>query len=84
MHWFGGATMLGAFFILTDPATAPDTRKGLLVYGALAGLLVYIIRTWGAYPDGIAFAILLVNMATPVINYLTVPGVISVDEPQDV
>jgi electron transport complex protein RnfD len=84
MHWFGGATMLGAFFILTDPATAPDTRKGLLVYGALAGLLVYIIRTWGAYPDGIAFAILLVNMATPVINYLTVPGVISADEPQDV
>jgi len=83
MHWLGGATMLGAFFILTDPATAPDTKKGLVVYGALAGLLVYIIRTWGAYPDGVAFAILLVNMATPMINYLTLPRVVSADEHHD-
>jgi electron transport complex protein RnfD len=80
MHWFGGATMLGAFFILTDPATAPDTNKGLLWYGVGAGILVYIIRVWGAYPDGVAFAILLMNMATPMINQLTLSGIGKTDK----
>ena len=73
MHLFGGGTMLGAFFIATDPVTASTTPKGRLVYGALIGIMTYIIRVWGAYPDGIAFAVLLGNFAAPFIDYYTQP-----------
>jgi electron transport complex protein RnfD len=73
MHLFGGATMLGAFFIITDPVTAPDTTPGLIIFGLGTGLLIFIIRAWGAYPDGVAFAILLMNMTTPLLNQLTKP-----------
>nr|WP_255210838.1 RnfABCDGE type electron transport complex subunit D [Methylogaea oryzae] len=73
LHLFGGATMLGAFFIATDPVTAATTVTGRLVYGALIGMLVYIIRTWGGYPDGVAFSVLLMNVAAPMINYYTRP-----------
>ncbi len=72
-HLFAGATMLGAFFIATDPVTAPATKRGRLIYGALIGSLVYIIRTWGSYPDGVAFAVLLGNVATPLIDICTQP-----------
>ena len=65
--------MLGAFFIATDPVTACTTKKGQLIYGAAIGLLVFIIRTWGGYPDGIAFAVLLMNMAAPLIDRYTRP-----------
>lgn len=65
--------MLGAFFIATDPVTAATTVTGRLVYGALIGMLVYIIRTWGGYPDGVAFSVLLMNVAAPMINYYTRP-----------
>lgn len=68
-HLFGGAAMLGAFFIATDPVTAATSNKGRLIYGAGIGILVYIIRTWGGYPDGVAFAVLLMNMAVPMIDY---------------
>ncbi|RKF19928.1 electron transport complex subunit RsxD [Alginatibacterium sediminis] len=64
-----GATMLGAFFILTDPVSAATSNKGRLVYGALIGLLVFVIRTWGGYPDGVAFAVLLANICVPMIDY---------------
>ncbi len=74
-HVFSGGVMLGAFFIATDPVTASTTPRGQLVYGALIGVLVYIIRTWGGYPDGIAFAVLLMNMAAPTIDYYTRPRV---------
>ncbi|MEN8259228.1 MAG: electron transport complex subunit RsxD [Pseudomonadota bacterium] len=74
-HLFGGATMLGAFFIATDPVTASTTPAGRLIYGALAGVLVYIIRTWGGYPDGVAFAVLLMNLAAPTLDYYTRPRV---------
>ena len=67
-HLFGGATMLGAFFIATDPVTAPATTAAKLWYGAMIGLLVYCIRIWGAYPDGVAFAVLLANFAAPAID----------------
>lgn len=67
-HWLNGATMLGAFFILTDPVSAATSNKGRLIYGALAGLLVYIIRNFGGYPDALAFAVLLVNMTAPFID----------------
>jgi len=70
-HLFGGATMLCAFFIMTDPVTAPDTTPGLIIFGAGTGVLIFIIRVWGAYPDGVAFAVLLMNMATPLLNQVT-------------
>lgn len=73
MHWLVGGTMLGAFFILTDPVTSAVSPKGRLVFGALAGSLVYIIRAWGNYPDAIAFAVLFTNFAAPFIDYFTVP-----------
>ena len=74
-HLFSGAAMLGAFFIATDPVTASTTLKGQLIYGAGIGILTYVIRTWGGYPDGIAFAVLLMNMAVPTIDYYTRPRV---------
>lgn len=74
-HLFSGATMLGAFFIATDPVSAATTPKGRLWFGAGIGVLVYIIRTWGGYPDGVAFAVLLMNMAVPTIDYYTRPRV---------
>ncbi|WP_019027803.1 electron transport complex subunit RsxD [Colwellia piezophila] len=72
-HWFSGATMLGAFFILTDPVTGATSTKGRIIVGLLAGLLVYLIRTAGGYPDGVAFAILLCNMSAPLIDQYTRP-----------
>jgi len=74
-HLFGGAAMLGAFFIATDPVTAAVSNRGRLIYGAGIGVLVYIIRTWGGYPDAIAFAVLLMNMAVPMIDYYNKPVV---------
>jgi Na+-translocating ferredoxin:NAD+ oxidoreductase subunit D len=72
-HVFSGGAILGAFFIATDPVTACTTRAGQLIYGVAIGVLVYIIRTWGGYPDAVAFAVLLMNMAAPTIDYYTRP-----------
>jgi electron transport complex protein RnfD len=74
-HLFGGAAMLGAFFIATDPVTAAASTKGRLIYGAGIGILIYVIRTWGGYPDAIAFSVLLMNMAVPMIDYYYKPTV---------
>ena len=74
-HLFSGATMLGAFFIATDPVTASTTPRGRVIYGAGIGALIYIIRTWGGYPDAIAFAVLLMNMCAPLLDYYTQPRV---------
>jgi Na+-translocating ferredoxin:NAD+ oxidoreductase subunit D len=65
--------MFGAFFIATDPVSSCTSNKGKLFYGAGIGLLVYIIRTWGGYPDGVAFAVLLMNFAAPFIDYYSQP-----------
>ncbi|MFA0231738.1 RnfABCDGE type electron transport complex subunit D, partial [Vibrio sp. 10N.261.45.A7] len=73
IHLLSGATMLGAFFIATDPVSASTTVKGRLVFGALIGGLVFIIRSWGGFPDGVAFAVLLANMCVPLIDYYTKP-----------
>jgi electron transport complex protein RnfD len=73
MHLFSGGTMLGAFFIITDPVSSAVSNKGRLIYGAGIGLLIYIIRIWGNYPDAVAFAVLLMNFAAPFIDYYTVP-----------
>ncbi|MEW5755181.1 MAG: electron transport complex subunit RsxD [Pseudomonadota bacterium] len=72
-HLVTGATILGAFFIATDPITASTTEKGRLIYGAGIGILVYIIRTWGGYPDGVAFGVLLMNILAPTLDYYTQP-----------
>lgn len=74
-HVFSGATMLGAFFIATDPVSAAASDRGRLIYGAGIGVLTYAIRTWGGYPDGIAFAVLLMNAAVPLIDRYTRPRV---------
>lgn len=70
-HLLTGATMLGAFFIATDPVTAATTVKGRLVFGFLIGFITIIIRKFGNYPDGFAFAILLANICVPLIDYYT-------------
>ncbi|CAO96823.1 electron transport complex subunit RsxD [Erwinia tasmaniensis] len=75
IHLFSGATMLGAFFIATDPVTASTTNKGRLLYGVLIGLLTWLIRSYGGYPDGLAFAVLLANICVPLIDYYTQPRV---------
>ncbi|MBC8212849.1 MAG: electron transport complex subunit RsxD [Gammaproteobacteria bacterium] len=82
-HLFSGGLMLGAFFIATDPVTSATTIKGRLLYGFLIGALVIVIRRWGGYPDGVAFAVLLANMAVPLIDYYTQPRVFGVNPPQD-
>lgn len=80
-HLFSGAAILGAFFIATDPVSASTTPRGQLIYGALIGLLVFVIRTWGGYPDAVAFSVLLMNMAAPTIDYYTQPKVFGAREP---
>lgn len=74
-HWFSGATMLCAFFIATDPVSAATTPRGRIIYASGIAIFAYVIRTWGGYPDGIAFAVLLMNMAAPTIDYYTRPRV---------
>jgi len=69
IHLLSGASLFAAFFIITDPVTAATSNKARLVYGLLVGLLIYIIRTWGAYPDAVAFAILLGNLSAPSIDH---------------
>ncbi|MDO3721864.1 electron transport complex subunit RsxD [Marinobacter sp. chi1] len=73
LHLLAGATMFGAFFIATDPVSAATSRQGKLIYGAGIGVLIYIIRTWGNYPDAVAFAVLLMNFAVPFIDHYTPP-----------
>ena len=73
MHLFAGATMLGAFFIATDPVSAATTSRGRIIYGILVGTIVYVIRSWGNYPDGVAFGVLLGNFAAPLIDAYTQP-----------
>lgn len=73
LHIFTGATMLGAFFIATDPVTASTTPLGKIIYGAGIGILIFVIRTWGAYPDAVAFSVLLMNFAAPLIDTYTQP-----------
>lgn len=64
LHLFSGATMLGAFFIASEPVSGASTPRGQLYFGIGVGLLTYVIRTWGGYPDGVAFAVLLMNLCT--------------------
>jgi electron transport complex protein RnfD len=72
-HLLTGASMLGAFFIVTDPVSGATSKLGRIIFGAGVGVLVYIIRTWGGYPDGVAFAVLLMNLCAPTIDYYSRP-----------
>lgn len=63
-----GGLMLGAIFMATDYVTSPMSRSGMIVYGIMIGLITVIIRQWGAYPEGVSFAILIMNGLTPLIN----------------
>jgi len=75
-HLFAGATILCAFFIATDPVSAATSTRGRFVYGLGIGFLTWCIRRWGSYADGVAFAVLIMNMAVPAIDYLTRPRVV--------
>jgi Na+-translocating ferredoxin:NAD+ oxidoreductase subunit D len=72
-HLFAGGLFIGAFFMATDYVTAPVWPKGKIIYGVGIGLLTMVIRLWGGYPEGISFAILLMNAATPLLDRYTVP-----------
>jgi RnfABCDGE-type electron transport complex D subunit len=75
VHLLSGGLMLGAFFIITDPVTSPNTVAGQLIFGLGCGLMTWIIRTWGGYPEGVAFAVMLMNAATPIIDYYVKPRI---------
>ena len=68
-----GGLMLGAIFMATDYVTSPMTPKGQIIYGVCIGLLTIVIRNWGAYPEGMSFAILIMNAFTPLINNYAKP-----------
>jgi electron transport complex protein RnfD len=70
---FSGATLLAAFFIATDPVSGCASNRGRLIFGAGVGVITLVIRRWGGYPDGVAFAVLLMNMAAPLIDRYTRP-----------
>lgn len=74
-HLTSGASLLGAFFIATDPVSAATSNRGRLIYGAGIGVLTYVIRTWGGYPDGVAFAVLIMNLTVPLIDRYTIPRI---------
>ncbi|MDR2636938.1 MAG: RnfABCDGE type electron transport complex subunit D [Zoogloeaceae bacterium] len=74
---FSGGTMLGAFFIATDPVSGCATPRGKLIFGACAGLLAYLIRVFGGFPDGIAFSVLIMNICAPLIDFHSQPKVFS-------
>jgi electron transport complex protein RnfD len=74
-HLLSGGVMLGAFFIATDPVSAATTPRGKLLYAGLAGFITVLIRGFGGYPDGVAFSILLMNVAAPFIDTYTQPRV---------
>lgn len=74
-HLGAGSAVFAAFFIVTDPVTAATSPRGRLFYGAAIGVLAVLIRTFGAYPDGMAFAVLLMNAAVPLIDRATRPRV---------
>jgi len=73
IHLFSGGLMLGAVFMATDYVTSPMTKQGMLIYGTGIGVVTVAIRLWGAYPEGVSFAILLMNALTPLINTYTTP-----------
>lgn len=81
-HFFSGALFLGAFFMATDYVTSPMAPKGMIVFGVGCGLLTMIIRLWGGYPEGVSFAILIMNSLVPIIDRHIKPKRIGLVVPQ--
>ncbi|MBT8446032.1 MAG: RnfABCDGE type electron transport complex subunit D [Gammaproteobacteria bacterium] len=75
-HLFSGATMIGAFFIATEPVSGVPTPRGQLCFGAGVGLLTWVVRSWGVYPDGVAIAIICMNALAPMLHALTQPRLV--------
>jgi Na+-translocating ferredoxin:NAD+ oxidoreductase subunit D len=75
LHLFGSATMLGAFFIATDPVSAATSRRGKIYYGIIIGISIYAIRVWGSYLDSIAFAVLFGNFCAPLLDHYCRPRI---------
>jgi len=73
VHLLTGGLMLGAIFMATDYVTSPMNPRGMWIYGVGIGILTVVIRTWGAYPEGVSFAILIMNGFTPLINFYVKP-----------
>jgi electron transport complex protein RnfD len=74
-HLLAGSLLFGAIFMAVDPVTTPVTKGGRWIFGFGVGLIVMLIRTWGSYPEGVAYAILLMNAVTPLINRWTRPRI---------
>ena len=74
-HMFSGGLILGAFYMATDMVTTPVTYKGRLLFGMGCGAITMIIRLWGGYPEGVSYAILLMNLTTPLLDRVTQPRV---------
>lgn len=74
-HLLSGGVMLAAFFIVTDPVTSPNTQTGMFVFGLLCGLLTWIIRSWGGYPEGVAFAVMIMNSLAPIVDRYVKPRI---------
>ena len=74
-HLLGGGLMLGAFFMATDYVTSPATKKGQIIFAIGCGLLTSIIRLWGAYPEGVSYSILIMNLTVPLIDRATKPRI---------
>ena len=70
-HTLSGGIILGAFFMATDYVTSPLTRKGQIIFGLGCGVITAVIRLWGGYPEGVSYAILMMNGATPIIDRYT-------------
>jgi electron transport complex protein RnfD len=82
-HVRTGGFILGVFYMATDMVTSPMTRTGLLIYGAGAGLLTFVIRTYGSFPEGVSLAIILMNIFVPLINRATQPRRFGVRKQQE-
>jgi RnfABCDGE-type electron transport complex D subunit len=79
VHLMSGAAMLGALFIATDYVTSPNTRAGQIIFGVSIGFIAWIIRTFGGYPEGVGFAVLLMNALTPIIDRYVRPRILGRD-----
>ena len=79
-HLFSGASLLAAFFIITDPVSGPTTPNGKLYFAAGVALITYLVRVYGGYPDGVAFAVIFMNICVPLIDAHTQPRVFGHDK----
>jgi electron transport complex protein RnfD len=74
-HTMAGGLMLGAFFMATDYSSSPVTVKGQIIYAVGCGVITSVIRLWGGYPEGVSYSILLMNVATPLIERYSMPRI---------